>query len=121
MRILWLDLWEGRVRSQAYPSYAKSPHISFSVAASTPLLQNLFHLPHSNEAYAEFQELSIILRNLQLTQANDGMFYLWGSSAFSSCKAYKHLIGHRDVHRAYKWLWKSACQKQAKILFLGWY
>jgi hypothetical protein len=53
LRFLWLDLWEGRVCSQAYPElfcYAKTQHISLSVAASTPLLQNLSHLPLSNEA-----------------------------------------------------------------------
>ena len=58
---LWHDLWEGSVCSQTYPelfSYAKNQHISLKVAASTSLIQNLFHLPLSGEAYAQFQELS---------------------------------------------------------------
>jgi hypothetical protein len=54
---LWHDLWEGSVCSQTYPelfSYAKNQQISLKVAASPPLIQNLFHLPLSGEAYTQF-------------------------------------------------------------------
>jgi hypothetical protein len=108
------------VCNQAYPelfSYARAQHISLNVAASTAPLQNLFHLPLSNEAYVQFHELSVILHNLQLSQANDVWSYIWGSSNFSSSKAYKHLIGQRHMHRSYKWLWTSAWQNKQKCFF----
>ena len=59
--------------------YQRGPqYISLNVAAST-ILQNLFHLPLSNKAYARFQKLSVILQNLQLSQAIDVWSYIWGS------------------------------------------
>jgi len=29
--------------------------------------------------------------------------------------AYKKLIGHQQIHPAYKWLWKSFCQPKQKV------
>ena len=95
----------------------KTQYIYLNVAPSTTLLQNLFHLPLSNEAYAQFQELSVILQNLRLSQANGVWSYIWDSPTFSSSMAYKHLIGHPNVHRVYKWLWKSTCQNKRKFFF----
>lgn len=40
-----------------------------------------------------------------------------GSAVFASSKAYSNLIGTRQVHSAYKWLWKSNCQPERKIFF----
>lgn len=54
---LWHDLWGNGVYSQMFPelfSYAKNEMISLSVASNTPLLHDLFHLPLSSEAYAQF-------------------------------------------------------------------
>lgn len=36
---------------------------------------------------------------------------------FSSHKAYVQLIGTRQVHPAYSWLWKSCCQNKRKVFF----
>ena len=57
---LWHDLWGGSVCSQTYPelfSYANNQQISLKVAASIPLIKNLFHLRLFGEANAQFQEL----------------------------------------------------------------
>jgi len=66
---LWHDLWGPGVYSQLYPelySFVRNGLITLSVAASTPLLYNLFHLPLSPEAHAQFTELSNILQGLHL-------------------------------------------------------
>jgi hypothetical protein len=83
------------------------------------LLQNLFHLPLSSEAYVQFQNLSATLQSLQLQQGNDAWTFIWGTNFFQSRKVYKHLIGHRYVHNAYKWLWKSSCQNKISELSLA--
>lgn len=31
--------------------------------------------------------------------------------------AYKFLIGHREVHQAFKWLWNCFCQPKHKVFF----
>ena len=48
---------------------------------------------------------------------NDTWTYIWGSSIFTSSKAYLHLTGTRNVHPAYKWLWKSYCQPRRNFFF----
>jgi hypothetical protein len=62
--LLWYDSWNDQPWNQRYPqlfSYAKNKLISVNVAASTPLLQELFSLPLSNEAYLQFQQISSTL------------------------------------------------------------
>jgi hypothetical protein len=49
----------GRVLSQAFPelvSFVKNKRISVQAATSTPMLQNLFHLPLSLEALCPISE-----------------------------------------------------------------
>lgn len=88
-----------------------------SVAASSPQLHDLFHLPLSAEAYDQFLDFSVVIQSLQLQPTPDIWSYVWGSSTFSSNKAYKFLIGHRQIHPVYRWLWKLACQNKRKIFF----
>jgi hypothetical protein len=55
--LMWYDRWNDSVLHHSYPelfSYAKNRVISVSAAASVPLVQDLFHLPLSNEAYLQF-------------------------------------------------------------------
>jgi len=69
---LWHDLWNGMVCIQAFPelfSFAKNQLISVSVAANSPLLHYLFHLPLSPEAYDQYFVLTNAIQSLNL-QAN---------------------------------------------------
>lgn len=54
---------------------------------------------------------------IQLTQSNDIWSYKWGSSLFSTRKAYKHLLGSIAMSPVYNWLWKSSCQSKRKFFF----
>ena len=38
-----------------------------------------------------------------------------GLLSFSSTKAYRLLTGHRTVHQAFRWLWKSSCRNKCKF------
>jgi hypothetical protein len=49
--------------------------------------------------------------------SNDAWSFLWGSPLCQSRKVYKFLIGHRQVHATYKWLWTSSCQNKRKFFF----
>lgn len=77
----------------------------------------MFHLPLSNEAYSQFQQLQIQIQNLQIDSDPDHWHYIWGSNVFSSSKAYKSLSGSTQAHPIFKWLWKSACQNKRKVFF----
>lgn len=36
---------------------------------------------------------------------------------FYASKAYKRLIGHREIHPIFKWIWSSKCQMKHKVFF----
>ena len=70
----WLDLWNNRVLHQDYPelfSFAKDAYISFHNVQSTAILHSPFHLPLSDEAYIQFQELGGLVRNINIQQHAD--------------------------------------------------
>jgi hypothetical protein len=119
---LWHDLWNGTVCSQSFPelfSSAKNQNISVSVAAANSPLHAHFHLPLPPEAYAQYLQLIDMIQSIQFQHDNEVWSYIWGSSVFSSRKAYKQLIGHRHIHQSFFWLWKSSCQNKCKFFFLS--
>lgn len=98
-------------------SFAKAKHISVQSYISTEDRSELFHLPLSVQAYDQFQQLESFLEEFSLQDGNDVWNYIWGSSNFTSSKAYQHLIGSVPVHQAYRWLWNSSCQPKRKLFF----
>lgn len=97
--------------------YAKDAWVTMSVVASTPVLHELFHLPLSIEAYDQFLAFSALIQGLQLQLDPNIWTYAWGGNAFASSKAYRSLIGHRQVPAPFRWLWCSACQNKHKFFF----
>lgn len=73
-----------------------------------------------SEAFQQFQVCSNLIDGLQLNEGPDIWTYIWGSAIFTSSKAYDHLIGTRQVHPAFNWLWKSSCQNKRKLFFWLW-
>jgi hypothetical protein len=86
-------------------------------AHNTPALTALFSLPVSVQAFNQLQELESSLLNLAFSDENDTWEYIWGSSLFSSRKAYRQLLGTSNVHPVFKWLWKSSCQHKHMVFF----
>lgn len=53
----WTDLWHNNYLYQGFPhlfSYARNPNITIEKAIQVEFLEDLFHLPLSVEAFAEF-------------------------------------------------------------------
>jgi hypothetical protein len=117
---LWHDLWGGSTRRQSLPqlfSFARKRQITVARARDTEELAHLFTLPLSEEA---FQQLLVLVGDLNALldiTANDVWSYIWGSPIYSSVKAYKQLIGSKQVHPCYLWLWKASAQKKHKVFF----
>jgi hypothetical protein len=80
-------------------------------------LSELFHLPLSEQAFTQYQQLSSIMDDTNLQNGNDIWGYIWGSNMFTSSKAYRQLIGTRYIHPAHGWLWKSQCQPKRRFFF----
>jgi hypothetical protein len=108
---LWLDHWHRPSLQQIFPelfSFARNPNISVQSARLAVLLQSLFHLPLSVDAFDQYQALTSSVKTVRDTQDADIWTYVWGSSLLCSGNAYKHLIGHRQIHPVFRWLWKSS-------------
>jgi hypothetical protein len=117
---LWKDHWNGRVPAQAFPelfSFAKDVNISFQMAVGrTDFLQN-FNLPLSVQEHAQLLEFQELISSKELFDGNDRWKYSWGNSGFSTSKAYKLLIGERNTHPTFHWIWNSKCQMKHKVFF----
>ena len=116
----WNDLCNGRLLSVQFPelcSFAKDINTSVHSVFNSEDITDLFHLPLSSHAFSQYQQLVSILQDVTVQMGNDTWTYIWGSSIFTSSKAYLHLTGTRNVHLAYKWLWKSYCQPRRNFFF----
>jgi len=64
----------GRFYNILFQSYSPSAEIQlfqFNTIKSAATTITLFHLPLSIEAYEQFQQLDIIIQNIQLTSESD--------------------------------------------------
>jgi hypothetical protein len=77
-------------------------NITLGEVLAVDSFQQLFSPPLSEEAFAQYSELEIILNTTLLNDGGDSWRYIWGSSTFSSQKAYKHLTGSFLVHHVFK-------------------
>lgn len=117
---LWDDLWAGRVPKLAFPElYSFAHHTSISVQKAKTIgdFGHLFHLHVSGQAFQQLQTLLDALEFNANSDEQDIWTYIWGSHAFSSAKAYRHLMGTAIVHPCYSWLWKSLVQHKHKTFF----
>lgn len=80
-------------------------------------LSDLFHLPLSEEAFGQYQELNTLLQELQLFEDPDIWQISSGESKFQVSKIYSVLIGENEVMPAIKWIWDTCCQLKYKIFF----
>jgi hypothetical protein len=118
--LFWKDKWGDLIPAQAFPelfSFAKKPDISFLAATSTLDFTANFNLPLSVQAHDQLLLLQSKMDSLHLSSDADSWLFTWGSAIFSTSKAYKALIGHREVHPIYNWLWKAKCQMKHKVFF----
>jgi hypothetical protein len=86
--LFWTDLWQDVRLHQKFPhlvTYAKDFNISVKDAIGQEYLQDLFHLPLSQQAYEEFLNMEEICSNSEssIQQGNlDSWTYIWGSNFF---------------------------------------
>jgi hypothetical protein len=119
--LFWTDLWGDSCLHQKFPhllSFAKKTDISVSKVLQMEFLQDMFHLPLSQQAFAEFEQLEVLCDSTQFNIFQpDSWSYIWGSNKFSTEKAYKVLIGTQHAPKLFTWLWESSCQPKHKFFF----
>jgi hypothetical protein len=62
----------------------------------------LFQLPLLEEAYAQLLLLEERIDHEQLTVDTDWWVFIWGTTHFSSQKAYRYLLGYAEIHATFK-------------------
>ena len=101
---LYNDLWLGSVPKLQFPelySSARDKNSTILHALPAQDMFSFFHLPLSTEAYAQLASLQSQLA--YVTHGSKDLWcYIWGTSSFSSQKAYTHMKGHRVVHASFK-------------------
>ena len=63
------------------------------------------------------EDMCISKRQSEYLDALDTWSYIWGNEFYSSIKAYKVLIGHKQTPPHFSWIWKSSCQPKNKVFF----
>lgn len=118
--LLWDDLWSSEPLSQKYPqlhSFAKDKQLRFATGRSQIPLHSLFHLPLSQQAHEQLNQMQELLEQTMQREELDRWIYIWGSDQFSIKRAYRQLSGHQVIHPAFRWLWASSCQNKHKVFF----
>jgi hypothetical protein len=119
----WTDLWGDSCLHHKFPhlfSFTKKADISVSKVIHMEYLQDLFHLPLSQQAFEEFEQLESLCDNVQAEMhypRHDSWTYIWGSDKFSTTKAYKFMIGEQHAPKFFTWIWESSCQPKHKFFF----
>lgn len=116
----WLDEWNIEPLSSMAPelfSFAKNKQISVQKVVNLQELTELFQLPLPQLAFNQMQDIQTLMGSLVINDASDKWTYSGGSENFASSKVYKALIGHSDIHPAYKWLWKNRAQPKHRVFF----
>jgi hypothetical protein len=120
--LAWYDLWNGHLLQHEFPqlfSFVKNPNSTVQTLFSSNNLALNFHLPLFEEAHSQFLLLHSLAEDLHLSEALDQWSYIWGNNRFSAARAYKVLIGHRQVHLAFHWIWNSKCQMKQSFLLVA--
>jgi hypothetical protein len=79
-------------------------------------MEDLFHLPLSEEAWQEYQALQIIRQGIQITDgARDCWKYILGKSKYSSSKFYNLHYKSVEPPLPFIWIWNSKCTNKIKV------
>ena len=98
--LFWTNKWNQQPLQLQYPklySFARDKCITISKLFSHSHIENLFILPLSAEAFNQLQIVQSFIDHFPLTEQHDRWKSDWGD--FSVSKAYKYLMGHRQVHQ----------------------
>ena len=121
--LFWSDLWHTNCLDQLFPhlySFVRDQNLSVQNVLMFEYLEDLFHLPLTQEACLEFElmeEICDTLKRSALNEKLDTWSYMWGNNNFSVAKAYKILIGVKIVPAQFNWIWKCSAQPKHKVFF----
>lgn len=90
--LFWQDQWSGLVPMQIFPelhSFVKKPRMSFRSVWTAENTLSLFHLPLSQQAHDQLQQLIQTLNDVNLDGEKDAWSYIWETPYTSQLKHIK--------------------------------
>jgi hypothetical protein len=117
--LFWKDLWShGELMCQKFPrlySYAMNEDASVVALARLENLNEGFHLPLSVEAFQEWQAVSEILADIQLSdQQTDIRTFVWGPK-YTPSRYYKFLFARLPKDATLNEIWRSRALPKLKV------
>jgi hypothetical protein len=83
--MFWSDVWNDNLLQHKFPrlySYAKNKKISVAQFLTQNQVQDQFHLPISAQAFQEYEQLQLIIQQLQVSsETKDSWEYIGGGGA----------------------------------------
>jgi hypothetical protein len=117
--LFWSDVWNGNLLQQKFPrlfSFAKNKNILVAQFLMNNQLETQFHLPLSEQAFLEYQELQEIISSIQVdNEAKDSWHYAWGNNTFTSSRCYHYHFNNFQPPIPFIWIWDSCCANKIKV------
>lgn len=118
--LLWSDIWVDQPLRDKYPqlfSFTRKPKCSIRFLLNQQL-DRVFTPTLSNIAMIQLAELQTAIDTREwVEEINDSWIYSWGTSKFSSKKAYKNMIEQSEASPLFKWLWAGSNPGAQKFFF----
>jgi hypothetical protein len=97
-------------------TFAKNQKISVVTFFETANIIDHFHLPLSEQAFQELQELQIIVQSIQMgDEEKDQWHYIWGSKKYTSKCFYNHPYKNFEPPGSFLWIWNSRCCNKLRV------
>jgi hypothetical protein len=119
--LFWKDNWTGDCLIDFFPvlaHFAKHVDISVKQVTETDSLEDLFHIPISQQAALELEELKVIIQDYALSEEIDQRIFCWGNNTFAAAKLYKLAFQPVQIPVTFSWVWKSKVTPRVK--FFAW-
>jgi len=117
--LFWLDVWNDNLLPEKFPrlfTFAKNQKNYVPAFLEPSDLAEHFHLPLSDQAFHEFQELQELVQGIQLNdEGKDQWHYIWGSQKYRSKSFYSHLYRNFQPPRVFPWIWDSRCSNKLRV------
>lgn len=117
--IVLVDVWNGHHLQEKLPrlfTYAKNQRISVAAFLANPHIGEQFHLPLSEQAQQELDELQGMIQNIQMRDENkDKWHYIWGSQHYSANGYYNFSYKNFQPPKPFLWIWDSRCSNKLRV------
>jgi hypothetical protein len=117
--LLWSDVWNDHLLQNKFPklySFAKNKEISVAQFLLNNQIENQFHLPLSEQAFQEYQDLQQLIQQIQVgPESKDLWEYIWGNSKYTASKLYHLLFKNLSPPQQFIWIWDSKCANKIRI------